>query len=293
MGKYSIYYEFSPIQVILPIDNKIFLRIKKENSLNIIIIGKKGILYFTINYNDYQRNIFEINHIKEISFKSSIIDENKNEYEVNCRLWKPINERVKIFCDLKDTLKCSEQNITLRQVSFNYNDYIINVIQEEYLEVEQFNYEISFLYSSQYTIYLYDENEFYDFRFNIEEYYNEILFNYGQANNYAILDNCEINNKELNCKIAKTKFEEILALNKEIFKIGIMNNNIGIIPSDCVLEIIVYYENLKKEDIIVSLIGEIQEYSEVGTSFGYYTNVTSLPNLISETTLHSCLKKIT
>ena len=71
-----------------------------------------------------------------------------------------------------------------------------------------------------------------------------------------------------------------------------MNNNIGIIPSDCVLEIIVYYENLKKEDIIVSLIGEIQEYSEVGTSFGYYTNVTSIPNIISDASNYGFFKKI-
>ena len=250
LKKYSIYYEFSPIQVILPFDNKIFLRIKKENNLNIIKIGKNGILYFTTNYNDYQRNIFDINDIKEISFKSSIIDEYKNEYKVDCRLWKPINERVRIFCDLEDTLKYPIQNITIEQVSFNYNDYIINIIQEEYLEVEQFNYEISFLYSDQYIIYLYDENEFYNLRFNIKTYYNDILFLYGQANNYAVLDNCEINNKELNCKITKTKFEEILALNKEIFKIGIMNDNIGIIPSDCILDIIVYNENIKKKILL-------------------------------------------
>ena len=40
-GKYSMYYQFSPLQVILSIDNKIFLRIKKENNINTIKIVKE------------------------------------------------------------------------------------------------------------------------------------------------------------------------------------------------------------------------------------------------------------
>ena len=46
-------------------------------------------------------------------------------------------------------------------------------------------------------------------------------------NNYAILDNCQSNEKEVNCEITKEKIEEILTDKNENFKIGAIDDNVG------------------------------------------------------------------
>ena len=43
------------------------------------------------------------------------------------------------------------------------------------------------------------------FKFKTESYNNELLYIYGQNNNYAILDNCSINNEKLLCESSNEK----------------------------------------------------------------------------------------
>ena len=78
---------------------------------------------------------------------------------------------------------------------------------------------------------------------------NDILYIYGEGNNYAVLDNCGNNEAKLYCKLTKTKLEEILRINGERFKIGSMNDNVGIIKFNHIFDIIIKYENITKENI--------------------------------------------
>ena len=104
-----------------------------------------------------------------------------------------------------------------------------------------------------------------------------IIYN---SNYYSmILDNCNVNNKILNCKISREKLEEIItSKNNFEFKVSAINDNVNSTKFDFVSSIIIDYDNIKKIDIIVG-ITEIFE-SETGQVI-FKTNITSIPNLIS------------
>ena len=282
LNEFIRYYELSPIQVVLPQNKEIILRIKKENNKNIIKIGKKKTIAFITNYNDNERKILTEN--KEIEFDNKIIDENKNEYDVKCRLWNPNDDYIRILCDLERNLNSPKENIILKEISFEYNSYNISIYSDDYIQIEQYEYEIPFLYGEKQIISIKDEIETYNLKFIIDSYYNDLLYIYGEKNNYAILDNCEIsnNNKELNCKLKKESLEEILIHNNDIFKIGAMNDYIGLIQFDNILDIKINYDNVLKKDIYIRITNLTGTSSEIGTPCGYETNITDIPNLITD-----------
>lgn len=216
-------------------------------------IGEKGIIYFVTDYNDNERNIFDASDIEEkTKFKTKINDENQNEYNANCKLWKPINDYIRIICNLDENLKYVDNNITLlNSVQIEYKDYKIGINQEAYIEVKQLNYSIPFLYSNKQNIEIKDNIESYNLKFKFESYNNEVVFIYGQSNNYASLDNCKINDNELNCEISKRKLEEVLGTSYEIFKVKVINDNVGIIQMDFVLNINISYTINKKKIYIL------------------------------------------
>ena len=282
LNKYSKFYEVPSFQVILPKDNKITMRINQRNNNNSIKFGKQGTLYFVTSYKDNQRHIFDNIFIEDISFKSKIQDLNNNEYDVFCKLWSPNEDYVRIFCDLNKKLKYSKQNITLSEVSFNFGQYEIAIIQEEPIEVEQIDYDISFLYSNKQNININDKTQVYFLSFEIKSYNNDLLYLYGQQNNYAVLDNCNISGKEIDCEISKNTLEEILVYNNTKFKIGAINDNIGIIPLDCILDININYQYIRKNNIYIEILKPINNISEKYNPVGYNTNVTSIPDFISD-----------
>ena len=112
---------------------------------------------------------------------------------------------------------------------FIINYIKIEIIQQEPLEVEQLNNIIPFLYSEQQIIEIKDEinenKQYYDFKFKIEEYNNEVLFlerkNMG-GNIYRtefVFENCTIEENDLISKIEKEKIIENLYYNGEIFEL--------------------------------------------------------------------------
>lgn len=84
-----------------------------------------------------------------IPFNSTIKDENNYEYNVNCKLWIPNSEKLRIICKLNENLMSNHQKISLNIVEFIYNNYNIMIFQQDPFEVEQLNYDISFLYSDK------------------------------------------------------------------------------------------------------------------------------------------------
>ena len=277
----TIFYELSYIQVILPKQNDVIIFFKKEENVNNIIkIGQKGIFYLITDFYD-ENNIFNDTYIP---FDSTIKDENENEneYNVNCKLWKPKDENLTIICKLKENLKYSRQNIALNKVEFTYNNYNIIIPKQDPFKVEQLNYDISFLYSDEQNIKIEEGIGSYNVKFIIESYNNERLYMYGEGSNSIILDGCERNENELNCKISKEKLEEVLIKNNEQFKIGAINDAIGIINFDSILKITITYEIDKKEDIYVKITNLLTEYSPEGIPIAFETNVTNIPNIITD-----------
>ena len=127
-----LHYESSPIKVIIS-ENILVIYVYDEDNPNNgekILIGKNNFIFFVTDYID-EKNIFDISDIEEkTGFNNTILDENNNSYNVICRLWKPLNENIRIFCKLKD-----DWNKYLEK-------YLINNITEDYMELVR-NYNLS------------------------------------------------------------------------------------------------------------------------------------------------------
>ena len=98
--------ENSPIDILTDTDNKLNLTIKDNFNKNILKVGQKGIIYFVTDYNDYKSNIFDASDIEEkTKFDTIIKDEELNEYNATCKLWKPNYDYIRIICSLDENLK--------------------------------------------------------------------------------------------------------------------------------------------------------------------------------------------
>ena len=292
---YQALYELSPILIIIPKDNEIILRITKENNKNPLIIGTNGVLSFITNYNDYEKNVFNNSNITEqqILFDTKIIDENKNEYKVKCKIWSPYNDKVRLICNLNNNLKYQNQKIILKDVTFDFYGYEIIITSDIYIEVKQFDYSISFLYSDRQKINI-DFNSQIHLTFKYETYSNDILYLYGSYNNSLLIEKCEPNsNKEIICELEHEKLGKIIP-NVDYFQIGAINDNFGVYLLNNILPIEIRIDDIdQKEDIYVQLNEPFGLNTEIGLPFGYITNITDIDNLITEKDDICYFKKVT
>ena len=127
-----------------------------------------------------------------------------------------------------------------------------------------------------------EEKESYNLKFFFENFNDEILYIYGERNNSIIIDKCQKNDNELNCEISKDKLEEILIKNNEQFKIGAINDTIGIINFYSISNININNEIDKKEDIYVEITDLLSSFSREGTPIAFKTNVTNIPSINSD-----------
>ena len=104
---WQILYDAGPIYIQLTPENVIVLRIKEENNKNVVKVGLNGTLYFTTDYIDID-NIFEDNLIEDFTFNLLILDNYGFDYEVICNFFKPMNEKMRIFCKFEEQLKFSQ-----------------------------------------------------------------------------------------------------------------------------------------------------------------------------------------
>ena len=278
-----IFYELAPLEVKMPKDNEINLRITKEDNVNSIKIGNKGILFFITNFYDYENKLNYDDIESKSSFESKVIDKNNNEYNVKCRLWKPKYDKIRLICNLNENLKYASQKVFLKDISLYYNNYIIHIFSDAFIDVNQINYDLSFLYSEKQNIFIDDNTSIFYLTFKIETYENDILYLYGSKNNYLVLDNCTTNfNKFITCAIIKDKLYEIITREKDFFSIGALNDNFGVYLFNNILPIEIRINLIQKENITVHLGDPFAGFVQVGVPFGFTTNVTEFPNLITE-----------
>ena len=281
LNKSIIFYESSPFKVILPKIENLTISIKKELNQDEIKISNNGVFFLVTDYNNKEKKIFKTND--NITFVGKLIDYSyEDPYEVNCKFWILNDDNLRIICKSNRHLTYSPYYMHLNKAVVIYKNYIINIEQNEQFEfIEKYEYA-PILYSEKQTINLSNDLELYELKFKIEEYNNDLLYIYGFNDNYAILDNCQNDTEELTCKITKEKIESILTENNEQFKIGAINDTIGLIPLEHILNITIKYENVQKEDIIIQLTKIVGGITEKGTPFAYETNITDFPSFISQ-----------
>ena len=286
LNEISIDLSADPIYVELPPENFVIMRIKLEDNKEVKQIGRLGLIDFVTNYYDKERNIFDSSDIENMTvFTSKVIDQKGNSFSVNCRLWKPTNEKVRLFCTLNEILYFNISEIILNNVSFSYKNYTIFIFSKEPIKVKQLSYKVPFLYYETQEINIREGIDSYEFKFKIDSYNKELLFIH-QRNSYTFLDNC-INNKGLLiCKISKEKLEENLILFEDTqFKLSSFHNNLGTVLFSSVLDINIKYELVDKIDIIVEITKLLNSESESGVAVGYETNISTIPNLKTDSFL--------
>ena len=169
LNKSIIYYEASPIKVILPESKEIILSIKEDNNKNHINVGNdKRVFALTSNYNDKEWNIF--NNDENINFNGVLKDINDSniQYNINCSLWKPNDDYMRLICNLNDDLTNSTQMLILNRTSFEHNNYIIIIEQDQALQYNQYNEVIPFLYSDKQIINMNNYTTFYELKFKYD-----------------------------------------------------------------------------------------------------------------------------
>ena len=80
----------------------------------------KGILFFKTNFYDNE-NIFDTSDIEEKTTFTTTIKYYKIDYPDNiitCRLWKPLNERIWIFCKQKKDFRKENDKMSIKNTTF-------------------------------------------------------------------------------------------------------------------------------------------------------------------------------
>ena len=284
-GQWQILYDASPIYVLLPKDNTIVMRIKKEYNQKVIKVGNKGTLYFVTDYNDRANNIFDYNSDRKTSIKTTLLDSQKNNYEVTCRIWKQDNGLINIFCDLNENLRFEEQRMSLDMTRFYYNNYNFIIYSVDYLAVNQLDYNISFIYSNEQNIKFYHDepdNDYYNLSFRLGSYKSEKLYLKGDNYNEMLCDDIINDGLELSCHIYVSKLKQLLTVSYESFKLVGLNEYYGLYEFNYVSDIIINCFVDNKETITINYLRLINNISEIGSTFAYLSDITNCSSFMTK-----------
>ena len=246
---YSIFYSIPKIRVELP-PEMIPIYIESTYNTGWIPVGKNGTLYFITSYND-TKNRFDVSDIEENTYFNTTIEDNfGNETEVTCRLWKALHHNLKLFCDLKEDFTNKNISIKIKNATLKYKEYPVEIISklDNYIEVKQYDKEIPFLFAVSQYINMTENKDYYEIKFNIGKYNNELLFLYSE-NSYNNLDDITIQDKEIICKLKKEKLEEILVKGEQVFNIYTFVENNGLIKLGGISKITILKNDVPKENI--------------------------------------------
>ena len=290
----SISYDARPFKVI--IEPNIEIKIKLEDNKEPIIMGeelsdKKTIkeyyptISFIANYDDTKKNFFNISDIENKSLCNNVkfypTGSTYNYNYFNCRLWKPQNDKLRLFCSSRYSFY-ENGNYTFERFSFKYNNFTIILDTEDYFQIIYIPAPLSFLYADKQFIDLDNGEEIYNLKFKYDLYTKEGFY-LNAGNNYIPLYDCETdeNDKELICPLKKSTIEQNL-IKKGNFTLGTFNEYLGTKQLNTVLDININYNNtVEKENIEVEVgLGE-EFYLKAGENMAYRTSSSLIPDIIT------------
>ena len=259
----------------------IILNINEEDNNKIKEIGNKGTLEIITDYNDTETNIFDYLNIISYTFNNTMIDNNNNTYNAQCKLWKSNNGRIKIFCKFDDNLNDTTKNLIFSDINCPYKKHILNIKNHCKISIKKINAYIPFIYSDKQTINL-DSEDILSFRFKYDLFSNEKLFLFDNKYKSAYFDKCSTYSyeNEIICQISHKKLKSILSFSGEKFYLATSNMNKGQYIFEPVEDIIIT-SNINKKDQYVRINKLINEISEFYSFIYYETNITNIPDLTS------------
>ena len=292
-GGLSIFYDIPMINVTLPSKEDIIdIFVRDNDNIGSYYVGEKGMLFFIGDYSDSETKIFTPSGIEEkIVFNTSVTDENYNNYDVTCKLWQPLNEKIRIICKLYKNIIVEGYYtyIKLNSASTMFNNKMISIISEMSLEsyyLRVYNIPIPFVYAGKQEINVEDGKNIYELKFKIGEYNNELLvLMYPDTNRYSnlLLEKCQINNEYLICELTKEQIEEKLFTNVKKYELNYYYESYGeTVELPSVLEITINYKINKKENINVDIKKLLQKNVDRKNYIAFETSVVSISDIVSD-----------
>ena len=246
-----------------------------------------------LDFNDSETNIFDSSDIEEkTNFETIISVDDTNQINVNCKLWKPIDEKLNMFCKLRGNLTYGEHSFNLTSYSFKYDNKKFNIIQNGSLSLFQLDERLPFLYSSKQMLNINENTNTYYLKFKIGEYNNEYLMipadTKREFGSIILLDECFVEGKELKCKLEKDVIEEYAAYNGQKFSISYIfshGKNTLMDKDNNIRSIYGIYINyvLSKKNISVEIVKLLQDKVGEINLIAYETNVKDIDNVHSNT----------
>ena len=261
---------------------KVEIQLNEEDNEKIQNIGNQGTLEIITDYNDIERNIFSISDIQYYTFNNTMLDTHYDKkYNVQCRLWKSSNGRIKIFCQFDEELIYSTKELKFSDTSFTYKSYNISIISNTMFLINRINAYIPFIYSDKQIINL-ESEDILSFRFNYVSYSNENLFLFDNHFKSVNFDNClnNRNEKEIICQISNETLKNILSIPGEKLYLASTIRNYGKYIFESVEDIIII-SSINKKVQYVQITKLLNEIAELHSFIYYETNVTNIPNLTS------------
>ena len=276
LDKYIKFYEFTPIQVLLP--KELIIKIKNIDDKDSIKIGKNGIISFITDFED-SKSIFDSDiETKILNVQFSGNDKN---YTAKCHLWKPTGEKLRLICQFNENI--DSPKIKLNKFTFDYKDSNLAILSEEDLRINQLNSSISFLYSDKQIINITNTNTEYNLVFKSKIYNKESLILYNEGNNMKnIYLNCIEETKQIKCTIKKDELVGILSKNGEKFCLSQVTNDEGIITLNNVLDIIINYENVNKKNMNINIIKLLTPKVDKNSLIAFETDIVDIPIITTD-----------
>ena len=166
----------------------------KYKSYSYVYIGLEKTIYFDTDFNDKETNYFNASDIEEkTSFNTNIVFYfmTTEKYKTSCRLWKPVNDTLKIICKIAVDYNRGSMDTLFIGSTLNYKSYKINIFapSQPYFTILYPKVSIPFLYADEQKIKIEEGKESYELKFKFVEYNNENLYIYSN-NAYFFLKKC-------------------------------------------------------------------------------------------------------
>ena len=278
MNEYIKFYEYSPIQVILP--REVIIGIKDSGGKNPEKLGQKGAISFSTDFEDLD-NIFNSSDIETETLNKMEFSGNNKTYLADCHFWKPKDRKLILICKFNE--KIDTPYIILNKKSFYYKECMITLFSQHSLTIIQLNSNISFLYADEQIINITENITEYNLEFKKEVYNKEPLILY---NFYDILKNIHLNcveePKKIRCPISKDKLIQIINGKSERFYLSQLTESEGILRLLSVSDIIINYESVEKKIINLNITKLLTPTVVRYDFIVFETNITDIPIIITD-----------
>ena len=213
-------------------------------------------------------------------------------YTIKCKLWKPKENNLLIFCDLQEEIdSLSYEEVYLEDYVISYDNKKIKIFTSHYLNfLVHRSYNVPFLYSDDQTIDLSDGKNEYDLKFKVGSYYESTIFlnvdSLIQTNYFYLpVDNCKVKNDEMTCKLTRETIEnKLYSIDKEpVYYFSVFN--IGLYycfkKQKYANHIIIKFNKGQQEIINIEITKLLTNAQGLRNFFVYETNVKTIPNLVT------------